>query len=41
MKKETDDKKTLFDKYYPQVIYILDFFGDFLMNKILSNINLE
>lgn len=35
------DKLQIFDNFYKKTIKIMEFFVDFLMNRILSNINLD
>lgn len=40
-RKETSEKKHNFDLFYEKTVKVLEFFYDFLMNRILSNINLE
>lgn len=40
-RKEVLDKLANFDQLYSKAINILEFFVDYLMNRILSNINLE
>jgi hypothetical protein len=40
-RKETQDKKLNFDGCYQKTIRILEFFVDFLLNRIMSNINLD